>query len=280
MSTKNRITQRVFIVGCPRSGTTLLQGMLSSHPRIKSFPETHFFSRAFPRHHIKRLITWPALNVQGVLEKFLSEINRQDLIPKVKINPFTLTYAEKFIYVLDHLTLEASKDVWVEKTPRHLHFIEEIRKHVPSSKFIHIVRNGPDVVASLYHVTNNNPQTWAKGRVPGFKGFSVNECISRWNQDVQIAAQYQQMPNHLIVKYELLVSKPEVALQSIADFLQINYVLTMKLAEKVFYEIVGTNEPWKSNNKKAVYQPASKFNKIFPVDTQRYIRKQLINIDF
>ena len=36
---------RVFIVGCPRSGTTLLQAMLASHETVYSFPETHFFKK-------------------------------------------------------------------------------------------------------------------------------------------------------------------------------------------------------------------------------------------
>ena len=35
--------KRIFIVGVARSGTTLLQSMLASHPEIHSFPETHFF---------------------------------------------------------------------------------------------------------------------------------------------------------------------------------------------------------------------------------------------
>ncbi|NJL55543.1 sulfotransferase [bacterium] len=34
----------LFLVGCPRSGTTLLQSMLASHPQIASFPETKFSS--------------------------------------------------------------------------------------------------------------------------------------------------------------------------------------------------------------------------------------------
>ena len=35
--------QRIFLVGCPRSGTTLLQSLLAAHPDITSFPESHFF---------------------------------------------------------------------------------------------------------------------------------------------------------------------------------------------------------------------------------------------
>ncbi|MBI3838011.1 MAG: sulfotransferase, partial [Planctomycetia bacterium] len=32
----------VFLIGCPRSGTTLLRVMLDSHPHLASPPETFF----------------------------------------------------------------------------------------------------------------------------------------------------------------------------------------------------------------------------------------------
>jgi hypothetical protein len=40
--------QRVFLLGCPRSGTTFLQAALSGHPAIASIPETAFFERTMP----------------------------------------------------------------------------------------------------------------------------------------------------------------------------------------------------------------------------------------
>jgi len=42
---KKMETKLIFVVGVPRSGTTLLAEMLSSHPDICSSPETHYFSR-------------------------------------------------------------------------------------------------------------------------------------------------------------------------------------------------------------------------------------------
>src|SRR5690242_15483743 len=37
----------IFVVGCPRSGTTMLQLMLHAHPRIAIPPETRFLLRAY-----------------------------------------------------------------------------------------------------------------------------------------------------------------------------------------------------------------------------------------
>ena len=42
-----KIERRIFIVGVPRSGTTLLQSLLAAHSELTSFTESHFFSRYF-----------------------------------------------------------------------------------------------------------------------------------------------------------------------------------------------------------------------------------------
>src|ERR1700749_2257344 len=43
------ILRRLFVVGCERSGTTLLTVMLGRHHEIAMMPETHFFLRVVPR---------------------------------------------------------------------------------------------------------------------------------------------------------------------------------------------------------------------------------------
>src|ERR1044072_7979804 len=41
----------IFVVGCPRSGTTMLQLMLHAHPRIALPPESRFLLPAYARRH-------------------------------------------------------------------------------------------------------------------------------------------------------------------------------------------------------------------------------------
>jgi len=276
------IQQRVFIVGAPRSGTTLLQSFLASHPRIQSFPETHFFSAAFPRLCIKRMLTWSALNVRGVLKRFLHEINRPDLIEEYgHINLLEHNYANTLIRLLDHLTLEAGKDIWVEKTPRHIFFVEEISNRVPKAKFIHIIRHGADVVASLYEVTNRDFFKWRKGKQHLFaKGLSIDKCIKRWNDAVQITAKWYRCSNHLLVKYEQLVKSPPEELDKICNFLEINYSPLMERGERSFDEIVTLEEKWKANNMKPVQEMDRKFFRIFSEEEQKYILGKLHKINF
>ena len=53
--TKPEITKRIFLIGCPRSGTTIAQVMLAGHPEILSFPETQFFKWAVGLHRRPQL---------------------------------------------------------------------------------------------------------------------------------------------------------------------------------------------------------------------------------
>lgn len=280
MCISEEVEGRVFIVGCPRSGTTLVQGMIGAHPKVLTFPETHFFSMAFPSNRLKRLITWPALNVQGILAEFLKEIDRLDLLEDAKVSAFTDDYVKPFVNILDRLTLEAKRVIWAEKTPKHLHFIDEISQRVPRSKFIHVIRDGVDVVASLYKITNEKPRQWTKGRRPGFRGFTVAECIRRWNHDVSISARYRHSEHHLLMRYETLVEDPEPIMREVSEFLAINFVPQMLSPEKVFDQIVGSDEAWKGNNARPIHRPTSKFEQIFTPQIQRQIREELDVIDF
>ena len=76
------IQKRIFIVGCPRSGTTLLQSLLLKHNEITSFPESHFFSRTFLG---KRANQYPTLYSNYTLYKWINSIKENNIYLKFKI---------------------------------------------------------------------------------------------------------------------------------------------------------------------------------------------------
>src|ERR1043166_465784 len=120
---KPSIERRIFLVGCARSGTTLLQSLLAAHSSIASFPETHFFAatvgqtgrRRFglrPASHGDRvrflLSDWrvrlgiPARGSNRRLALFLDEIGRGDLKPIFASTPgSTRRKTPPFLRLLD-----------------------------------------------------------------------------------------------------------------------------------------------------------------------------------
>lgn len=272
MQAKSLITQRIFLVGCPRSGTTLFQRILAGHSRINSFPETHFFPKAYGLHPLKRWLTWPALNVRGLLKNFVLDIGRPDLIETAKLSLWEKEFQKPYLQILDQVSLDNGKDLWLEKTPRNLHFIKKIILRVPKVRFIHIVRPGTDVVASLYQVTHQYPDYW-------HGGWSIDKCIQRWNNDIRISQEWVGNKMHLIIPYPWLIENHQKAAQKTCNFLKIAYEESM-LNHTDLTQIIRNEEKWKFSVANPIKKPTRKFELVFSQDEQAYILSRLISVDF
>ncbi len=194
---------RAFLVGAPRSGTTLLQSMLAAHPSLTSYPETHFFNYYTTDSRWERLTAPFHRELRDWMSTYFDRLDRPGWQRAfARWHPLRRTYARLFVQALDHLAVQRGVDAWLEKTPSHLERIEVIEQHLSTPKFVHIVRNGADVVASLHAVTHGHPERWG-GMI------SLDQCIERWIRSVRLTERYRGSPNHAIVSYERLVADPE-----------------------------------------------------------------------
>ena len=135
-----------FIVGAPRSGTTLLRFMLDSHPDIAIPPETGFLAQAAlkpnagPREfvqHLESFDTWPDFHLER--ESLLDRLSRMptfDLSDAYRA--FYAAYAARF-----------SKPRYGDKTPIYAFHMQKIQELFPEAAFIHIIRDGRDAALSL-----------------------------------------------------------------------------------------------------------------------------------
>jgi len=259
-----KIVNRIFIVGCPRSGTTLLQSFLAGHDQIYTLPETHFFSEILKCNSIikfyfkqKHIIKEFNIMKQGFNQNnFNFNLNRQSLV-------------SEFIKLLDEQALSNKKFNWVEKTPNHLHCIKVITKYIPDAKYVHILRDGKDVVASLYEVTNNYSEKW------GGKKRSIKQCIRRWNNDIKISEKHMGKINHYFILYSDLVINPQKELLNLANWLGIEFDKKM-ITQREFNSsnIISDWEKWKKNNFDKLTRK-SKFKEIFDFRQQKLITKNL-----
>lgn len=194
--------RRIFIVGCPRSGTTLLQSLLHSHPEIVSFPETFFFAHLFSGEGAGARLGLAPRAAEHAWARLRASI---DGIPS---KPRALTvsgYIRHFVDALDRAARDAGTTTWVEKTPMHLHYTDQIAQYVQGAWFIHIIRSGAPVVASLYDVTQKHPERWGGSR-------SVEACVARWKADAKRSARCADRCRHAFVSYEQLSGQTEPTL--------------------------------------------------------------------
>ncbi len=222
--------KRIFLVGAPRSGTTLLQSLLAAHPEIISFPESKFFQYLLYNKFVKK---FPA----RLSTFFKDEINRPEFLQDFDNTQSTDVKVSWFVGVLDGLAAEKQKSIWLEKTPEHLYFIKDIERFLPDAKFIYIWRNPIDTIASLQEVTRNSPELWGDG-------WDLNHCIKRWEEGVLTSYSHVHKSNHKLVKYENLLENKTKFIAEICDFLEIEYDSKMLVNYKAKAASLSLNLPW------------------------------------
>lgn len=178
----------IFIIGCPRSGTTLLRLMIDSHPHISCGPETHFLvdlANIAEQHAIR-------------FERFGYGSDWWYEQTADFFRTFQMDYAQK-----------RGKQRWAEKTPTYTRHLDVLDRLFPDCQLIHVIRNGRDVVSS-YH------KRW------GYLS-AVKTAAFRWREYVTLARDFGKtiaMDRYYEIRYEDLVSETEMTLRGMFEFLQ------------------------------------------------------------
>ena len=219
----------IFIGGCGRSGTTLLRSMIGAHSEIIGGPELNIhinlFS-AFSKYPFLPKVSFLLFD-EGILsetaEKF--HLSREEIIRIRATSKCFADFLDKFFGLL---LVRSGRRRVVEKTPKNATILPFLFSSFPNSKFIHVIRDGRDVVCSL----RNHPRFILKNgeMVPSGKIKSISQCTERWVGDVSAAREFRKDPRYLEVFYEKLVEDPERELKKICEFLGIEF--SPKMLEK------------------------------------------------
>ena len=268
----NKINKRILIVGVARSGTTLLQSMLYSHSGIFSFPETHFFDYTIPTPKIARLFKVHGKKSHSIIREYFSRINASRNITFSDKKYFsTRGWVKYIIEILDEFTRNNGYNIWLEKTPRHLNYINVIERATEDSFFLHVLRPGKDVVASLYGVSNKNPHRFGGKQ-------SIDDCIKRWQKEVKLSLKHGSKQNHILVRYEKLIQQPREILQKICDRLSLPFQKQMLEYQNKADNLRFPEETWKEKNSKSLSK-GDKFSRYFNKQEQEYIIKRTSRLE-
>jgi len=266
----------IFLVGCPRSGTTLLQSMLMGHSQIASFPESHLFTKGFGGSFWQRLQKniYRGYHLYRILQPWLTDTHTLFNLspPHLQRSWFRASMIRQFCQQLSTWSHEQHKTMWVEKTPMHLDHIHQISHYLPESKFVHIIRDGRAVVASLYDVTRKYPKQWGGER-------ALSDCIKQWNRCMTLSHRYSSQDNHHFVEYEYLVRDPVAVISSLCEFLGVTYQDTMVCNfTQASKQAVLKEEAWKIRNHHQLQSTGlDLYQKLFTTNQKRDIEE---NLDF
>lgn len=250
---------RLLLGGCSRSGTTFLQELLANHSRILTFPETGVFLKALGMRGT--VLPWARLGLtlgkeRRALGSLLDQMGQHFQDPP-SLPPRRFLLSRSFLEVaefFDALATGAGKDIWLEKTPRHVLHATRIRRLVPASLFIHILREGRDVVASIVDRARKFPKEFHRQADPAYG-------IRQWNRSLQATEKAMREPGHVVVLYESLSTEPEAILKALCGVIGIVLEEGM-LNRREERTYVSEKEEWKTTLSGPIRPAPSKFETV------------------
>jgi len=197
-TTTSMITNPIFLVGCVRSGTTLLRLMLDHHPDIAF---DHEFEYAIDL--IRPDGRYPSL------DKFYSYLELHRIFLD---SGRTIDRGLDFPELVDSFLRQKRDEAGKELVGATIHYsYERVLNIWPDARFIHIVRDGRDVSLSIeaYGWTGN--------------AYSASDWWIEAERSWDNLCRDVPADRRVEVRFEELIEKPEEALTTICDFLGLDY---------------------------------------------------------
>jgi len=219
------INAPIFIVGAARSGTTLLQYMLRSHPDV-SLPtaESHFFIPFFKKSEnygdLKQIE-----NTQRLLEDIYK--SRQSFFDNdvhgIKFNAKELAKAfqQKKLSTVPQIisgifkenAQAEGKKRWGDKTPYYILHLDTILEMYPDAQIIHLIRDGRDCALSMLE------RKW------DLQIFNTYHAAYTWDRYVTAGKVFgaKHPASYYEIRYEDILEQPESSIKKLCEFLKIEF---------------------------------------------------------
>jgi hypothetical protein len=227
----------VFIIGCGRSGTTILGNTLSQHPQIKYLNERRdLWHRSYPEFDI-----WNK-NMQE--SKIYAD--GKDVVNEKNNILYHLFFREQ---VLGNAT------VLLEKLPINSFRLKFIEKTFPNARYIYLTRNGLEVSNSIQNAIKKGG--WLRAH-DLLKSYNIedgdnNRGIWEWKLSIDKSHSFfsKMRRNRFIhLSYKDFIDSPSLNIQEIFAFLKLDY--TEDLINKISKGIQRRNPEIKAISNKDI----------------------------
>jgi hypothetical protein len=206
----------VFVLGSPRSGTTLLYDMLLSAGGFAVYlAEANVFNLLVPRFGDP---ADPAKRRKLIDAWLDSKLFRATGLNRESISKALFEGcrdAGGFLrIVMDEMTRAQGVRRWAENSPEGLLHLTSIKKLVPDALIVHILRDGRDVAMSLGRVRYLRPFPWEERQSPLAAGVYWEWIVQQGRE-----AGRKMGDDYLEVHFEDLIASPQSTLKQIGDFI-------------------------------------------------------------
>jgi tetratricopeptide (TPR) repeat protein len=202
-STSSSVKAPVFIIGFPRSGTTLLDTILRGHPEVEIVEE----SDAVPRLIVE---------LSGESDE---DLNKLATLSAEKIERLRQYY---FSVLQTHMNASTEDRLLIDRFAANIIYAGEIHRIFPDARFILMLRHPADCVLSCYS------QTFFESSLNS-NFFSLDECAKTFDRIFSLWNQYTQVLDLdvMTVKYEDLISDTEGTCRKLLSYLGLDWYQDM-----------------------------------------------------
>jgi hypothetical protein len=207
----------VFVVGCPRSGTTLLYHMLLSAGNFAVYrAESQVFNLLEPRFgSLKR-----AANRRKLLAAWQeTELFRRTGLAGYDVSDEVMSHCQNggdFLRIfMEAMVRCQGVQRWADCTPEHLLYLDRIKQTIPDAMIIHIIRDGRDVALSLEKQAWIRPFAWDRGKTLEVAALYWEWIVRKGRENGRTLGK-----DYIEVRFEDLVLDPRKVLESLSGFVE------------------------------------------------------------
>jgi len=263
----------VFVLGSPRSGTTLLYDMLLSAGGFAVYlAESNVFNLLAPRFGDLSV----RANRERLLEAWLgSKLFRASGLHAEKVTQQILLDCRNpgdFLrIVMEGICASQGVPRWAENSPEAMLYLPIVKRFIPNALVVHIIRDGRDVANSLGQLCYVRPFPWEKR-------YSVIGCGLYWEWIVRRGRSFGRLlgADYMEVHFESLLANPQETLDQIGAF--IGQPLDYETIQRVAYGSVSKpNTSFRTEDPKAVFNPVGRWKKSFSAAELEYFERLVGN---
>jgi len=242
----------ILVVGCPRSGTTLLQLMLHAHPAIAIPPENRFLLELYDQREEfgdLRDVRNRRKVARFIVRRRRSKLRDYGLDPDRTFRRIVRhgeTIGSAAAVVFRDYARRFGKRRWGDKRPSYIQRLDVVLRMFPDAQIIHVIRDGRDCVSSLK-------------RMPWWEGGTV-VAIWTWRAAIikgRRAAGRLGDDAYIEVRYEDLVTAPEEQLRRLCAFLGEDFDEAMLEPHRVSDVAVPERKVWHVRTSESVDDSAT-----------------------
>ncbi len=216
----------IFIIGNPRSGTTLFRLMLTSHPAIVIPPECGFAIWWQKKYH-----DWTAdCAASARAGEFIADLfsskkietwnlESKNLLAQIQaVRPNDYSALVSLVYEFYAASHKPGFQRWGDKNNFHIRHIPDLHALFPQAQFLHITRDGRDVACSYRQLGEAKITSAYAPKLAR----DITVIAEEWKSNLEaVDAAFQSLPvaQKMEIRYEDLVQQTEKTLRAVCAFL-------------------------------------------------------------